>query len=91
MNIVDRFISYTKVNTTTNRENGAAGIIDRFARSQSRDAGQDNVYYHHAAGHDIVRKAWDEPLTGEAGEAVRENLVKHLIGPPDGKSTRLLW
>ena len=40
---------------------------DRFARSQSRDAGQDNVYYHHAAGHDIVRKAWDEPLTGEAG------------------------
>lgn len=27
MNIVDRFISYTKVNTTTNRENGAAGIM----------------------------------------------------------------
>ena len=40
---------------------------DRFARSQSRNAGQDDVYYHHAAGHDIVRKAWDEPLTGEAG------------------------
>ncbi len=29
---------------------------DRFARSQSREAGQDKVYYHHAAGHDIVRK-----------------------------------
>lgn len=27
MNIVDRFISYTKINTTTNRENGAAGIM----------------------------------------------------------------
>ncbi|WP_239532986.1 alpha-amylase family glycosyl hydrolase, partial [Serratia marcescens] len=25
------------------------------------------VYYHHAAGQDIVLKAWDEPLTGEAG------------------------
>ncbi len=21
------------------------------------------MYYHHAAGHDIVRKEWDEPLT----------------------------
>ncbi|WYW99822.1 peptidase T [Proteus vulgaris] len=27
MNLVERFISYTKVNTTTNRENGAAGIM----------------------------------------------------------------
>jgi tripeptide aminopeptidase len=27
MNIVDRFISYTKINTTTNREKGAAGIM----------------------------------------------------------------
>ncbi len=40
---------------------------DRFARSQSREAGQDNVYYHHAAGHDIVRHEWDEPLTAQAG------------------------
>ena len=40
---------------------------DRFARSQSREAEQDVTYYHHAAGHDIVRKAWDEPLTAEAG------------------------
>lgn len=40
---------------------------DRFARSQSREAEQDATYYHHAAGHDIVRKAWDEPLTAEAG------------------------
>ncbi|MDK3008978.1 peptidase T [Providencia rettgeri] len=27
MNIVDRFISYTKINTTTDREKGAAGIM----------------------------------------------------------------
>ncbi len=27
MNIVDRFINYTKINTTTSRENGAAGIM----------------------------------------------------------------
>ncbi|MCX9458505.1 peptidase T, partial [Vibrio cholerae] len=27
MNIVDRFIAYTEINTTTNRENGAAGIM----------------------------------------------------------------
>ncbi len=27
MNIVDRFIEYTKINTTTSRENGAAGIM----------------------------------------------------------------
>ena len=40
---------------------------DRFARSAARDADQDAVYYHHAAGREIVRKAWDEPLTGEAG------------------------
>ncbi|MBJ4955852.1 maltodextrin glucosidase [Salmonella enterica subsp. enterica serovar Goldcoast] len=40
---------------------------DRFARSLSRDAGQDNVYYHHAAGQDIVRRDWDEPLTAQAG------------------------
>lgn len=40
---------------------------DRFARSEPREAGQDQVYHHHAAGHDIVQKAWDEPLTGEAG------------------------
>ena len=40
---------------------------DRFARSAARDAEQDTVYYHHAAGREIVRKAWDEPLTGEAG------------------------
>ncbi|WP_281082949.1 maltodextrin glucosidase [Klebsiella quasivariicola] len=42
---------------------------DRFARSAAREAGQDAVYYHHAAGREIVRKAWDEPLTGEAGGA----------------------
>lgn len=40
---------------------------DRFARSEAREAGQDEVYYHHAAGQDIVLKVWDEPLTGEAG------------------------
>lgn len=40
---------------------------DRFARSEAREAGQDQVYYHHAAGQNIVLKAWDEPLTGEAG------------------------
>ncbi|UDC30106.1 Maltodextrin glucosidase [Klebsiella variicola subsp. tropica] len=40
---------------------------DRFARSAAREADQDAVYYHHAAGREIVRKAWDEPLTGEAG------------------------
>ncbi|WP_410758485.1 maltodextrin glucosidase [Citrobacter youngae] len=40
---------------------------DRFARGQSREATQDNVYYHHAAGHDIVRREWDEPFTAQAG------------------------
>ncbi|MEX9443513.1 maltodextrin glucosidase [Klebsiella pneumoniae] len=40
---------------------------DRFARSAARVADQDAVYYHHAAGREIVRKAWDDPLTGEAG------------------------
>ncbi len=40
---------------------------DRFARSEPREAEQDRRYYHHAAGHDIVLKSWDEPLTGEAG------------------------
>jgi alpha-glucosidase len=39
----------------------------RFCPQRARDAEQDAVYYHHAAGREIVRKAWDEPLTGEAG------------------------
>ncbi|CAI9397273.1 MULTISPECIES: maltodextrin glucosidase [Citrobacter] len=40
---------------------------DRFARSSSRDAQQDKVYYHHAAGQEIVLREWDEPLTAQAG------------------------
>lgn len=40
---------------------------DRFARSEKRTAGQDKVYYHHAAGHDIILKKWDEPVTAQAG------------------------
>jgi len=40
---------------------------DRFARSLPRTANQDNVYYHHAAGREIVLRNWDEPLTAEAG------------------------
>lgn len=40
---------------------------DRFARSPSRSEQQDKIYHHHAAGHDIVLRDWDEPLTGEAG------------------------
>ena len=56
---------------------------DRFARSESREAGQDAIYYHHAAGHDIVRKAWDEPLTAEAGGST------FYGGDLDGISERL--
>jgi len=40
---------------------------DRFARTEPRNTEQDNVYYHHAAGRDIVLRDWDEPLTAEAG------------------------
>ena len=40
---------------------------DRFARSESRTPEQDNVYYHHAAGREIVMRSWDDPLTAEAG------------------------
>ena len=40
---------------------------DRFARSQKRSEQQDKVYHHHAAGHDIILRDWDEPLTAEAG------------------------
>ncbi|ADO49661.1 maltodextrin glucosidase [[Enterobacter] lignolyticus] len=43
---------------------------DRFARSLPREAEQDNVYYHHAAGHDIVLRNWDEPLTARAGGSI---------------------
>ncbi|NDO80544.1 maltodextrin glucosidase [Citrobacter sp. NCU1] len=40
---------------------------DRFARSQPRGEHQDNVYYHHAAGQDIVLCDWDAPITAQAG------------------------
>ncbi len=40
---------------------------DRFARSQPRKAGQDQIYYHHAAKREIILRDWDEPLSGEAG------------------------
>ncbi len=40
---------------------------DRFYRSQPRKAGQDRVYYHHAAKREIILRDWEEPLSGEAG------------------------
>ncbi len=40
---------------------------DRFARGEQHQDRQDNVYYHHAAGQEIVLRDWDEPLSGEAG------------------------
>lgn len=40
---------------------------DRFARSQTRNADQDHVYYHHAAGREIILRDWDEPVTAQAG------------------------
>lgn len=40
---------------------------DRFARSETREAEQDRVYYHHAAGQKIVLRDWDDPLTAQAG------------------------
>lgn len=40
---------------------------DRFARSQAREAEQDKVYYHHAAGQDVVFRDWDDPLTAHGG------------------------
>ncbi len=40
---------------------------DRFARSKDRTPEQDSVYWHHAAGREIVRREWYEPLTPEAG------------------------
>ena len=40
---------------------------DRFARSLPREAEQDHVYYHHAAGQEIILRDWDEPVTAQAG------------------------
>lgn len=40
---------------------------DRFARGKRQPIHQDNVYYHHAAGREIVLREWDEPVTAEAG------------------------
>lgn len=56
---------------------------DRFARSTTRAEGQDNVYHHHAAGHDIIRREWDDPLTAEAGGST------FYGGDLDGISARL--
>ncbi|WP_024553006.1 maltodextrin glucosidase [Franconibacter helveticus 513] len=40
---------------------------DRFARSEPRKPGQDNVYYYHAAQRDIELRDWDAPVTAEGG------------------------
>ena len=40
---------------------------DRFARSQQRTALQDQRYYHHAAGQEVIFRQWDEPVTAQAG------------------------
>lgn len=40
---------------------------DRFARSLPREAEQDHIYYHHAAGQEIILRDWDEPVTAQAG------------------------
>ena len=40
---------------------------DRFARSEPRKPGQDNVYYYHAAKRDITLRDWDDPVTQEEG------------------------
>lgn len=40
---------------------------DRFARNLPREAEQDHVYYHHAAGQEIILRDWDEPVTAQAG------------------------
>ncbi len=42
---------------------------DRFARNLPREAEQDHVYYHHAAGQEIILRDWDEPVTAQAGGA----------------------
>ncbi|EIX1532996.1 maltodextrin glucosidase [Cronobacter sakazakii] len=40
---------------------------DRFARSTPRGAQQDNIYFHHAQGHDIILRDWHEPVSAEVG------------------------
>ncbi|MCW7186055.1 alpha amylase N-terminal ig-like domain-containing protein [Escherichia coli] len=40
---------------------------DRFARSLPREAEQDHVYYHHAAGQEIILRDRDEMVTAQAG------------------------
>lgn len=58
---------------------------DRFARSEPRKPGQDNVYYYHAAKRDIVLRDWDEPVTREEGG------FTFYGGDLDGISGKLPW
>ncbi|WP_426445587.1 maltodextrin glucosidase [Siccibacter colletis] len=58
---------------------------DRFARGSQRRPEQDAVYYHHAVGHEIVRREWDDPLTAEAGGST------FYGGDLDGISEKLPW
>ena len=56
---------------------------DRFARSLPREAEQDHVYYHHAAGQEIILRDWDEPicflLTGKIRFRHNLDLVVRLM------------
>ncbi|CBG87227.1 maltodextrin glucosidase [Citrobacter rodentium] len=40
---------------------------DRFARSEPREEQQDKVYFHHAAGREVILRDWDDPLSAQAG------------------------
>lgn len=58
---------------------------DRFARGETRTPEQDKIYYHHAAGRDIVLRDWDAPLTAGAGGST------FYGGDLDGISEKLLY
>src|SRR5260370_5595274 len=54
---------------------------DRFARSLPREAEQDHVYYHHAAGQEIILRDWDEPVTArsESGSAGMPRPISYAV------------
>ena len=79
MDIVERFLNYTKFNTTTNKENGLKGVMPSNPTEYElakfiKDEYKDKWLHLDIAGPAYREKAWGYNQAGASGAGVRMNL-----------------